>query len=97
MRVPFHLQGLQPLSFSVEGTTYSYETVTRLAHRQNLDANIQESVIETPEGKKVWLTVVGDEDQMSPFGIQHGWYVAKLLDTESADSLVRAFAAFGNT
>ena len=97
MRVPFHLNNLQPFSFSVEGTTYSYDTVTRLAERMNFDANIQESIIETPDGKRVWLTVVGAEDQMPPLGNQHGWYAAKLLDDQGAALLVKAFAAFGNT
>ena len=97
MRVPFHLNDFQPFSFSVGGTPYSYAAVTRLAHKVNFDANIEESVIETPEGKKVWLTVVGDEDQISPSGIQHGWYVAELLDDDSAAFLVKAFAAFSQT
>jgi hypothetical protein len=94
MRVPFHLQDHQPFLFSVEGTTHSYETVTRLAHRMNFDADIEESVVETPEGKKVWLTVVGD-GQSTGMGIQNGWYVAKLLGDESANFLVKALAAFG--
>lgn len=97
MRVPFYLNDLQPFSFSIEGTTYSYATVKRLAHRMNFDANIEESVVETAEGRKVWLTVVGDGDQISALGIPHGWYVAKLLDNESAEFLVKALAAFGQT
>jgi hypothetical protein len=93
MRVSFQLKDFQPFSFSVEGITYSYTSVRRLAHKLNLVANIEESVVETPEGKKVWLTVVGDEDQTSPYGIQRGWYVAQTLPEESAAVLVKAFTA----
>jgi hypothetical protein len=93
MRVPFELQNFQPFSFSVEGTTYTYPNVRRLAEKLNLVSNISESVVETPDGKKVWLTLVGAEDQAPPNGIQRGWYVAQVLDDASAAVLVKAFAA----
>ena len=83
---------MQPFTFSVEGATYSYAVVRRLAHRLNIDANIEESVVETSDGKKVWLTVVGDDAEFSGFGIQRGWYVAKVLPDESASVLINAFA-----
>jgi hypothetical protein len=85
------------MSFSVEGTTNSYARVKRLAHRMNFDTNIEESVVETLDGKKIWLTVAGDEDQISPFGILRGWYVAKPPDNESAAFIVTALAGFGQT
>jgi len=56
-----------------------------------LAANIEESVVETPDGKKIWLTVVGDEDQTSPRGIERGWYVAEVLSEENAAVLISAF------
>jgi hypothetical protein len=91
MRVPFQLKEFQPFSFSVEGNIYSYPGVQRLAHKMNMAANIEESVVGTPDGKKVWLTVVGDEDQTSPYGIQRGWYVAQGLPDDSAAVLIKAF------
>jgi hypothetical protein len=91
MRTPFQLTELQPFSFSVEGRTYTYPVVTRLACKMNLNANIEESIVETSDGTKVWLTVVGDEDQQSPFGILRGWYVATVLPDESAAVVVKAF------
>lgn len=78
MRTPFKITELQPFTFSVEGKTYSYAGVTRLALKRNLDANIEESVVRTPDGKKVWLTVVGDDAEASALGIDRGWYVAKV-------------------
>lgn len=93
MRVPFELKNFQPFSFSVEGTIYIYPNVKHLAERMNLASNTSESVVETPDGKKVWLTLVGDEDQASPHGIQRGWYVTKVLDDKSAAVLVKAFIA----
>jgi hypothetical protein len=59
-----------------------------------LAANIHEYVVETLNGKKVWLTVVGDDDQSSAYGIQRGWYVAQVLSEEDAAFLVEALAAF---
>jgi hydrogenase maturation factor len=94
MRVPFQLKNFEPFCFSVEGVTYTYPNVRRLAERRNLAANIHEYVVETPNGKKVWLTVVGDEDQTSAYGIQHGWYVAQVLSEENATFLVKALAEF---
>ena len=93
IRVPFTLKQSQPFSFSVSGITYAYPNVRRLAERHNLAANIEESVVETPDGKQVWLTVVGDDDQVSPYGIRHGWYVAQVLSRESAAVLVKALTA----
>ena len=94
MRVPFQLKNFEPFYFSVDGVTYTYPNVTRLAEKRNLPANILEYVVETPDGKKVWLTVVGDEDQTSAYGIEHGWYVAQLLSEEDAAFLVKALAEF---
>ena len=93
MRVPFTLEQFQRFSFSVEGITYAYPNVRRLAEKHNLAANIEESIVETPDGKQVWLTVVGDEDQVSPYGIERGWYVAQILSEERAAILVKAFTA----
>jgi hypothetical protein len=94
MRVPFQLENFQPFSFSVGGVTYAYPETTRLAFKPNLEANIEESVVQTRDGKKIWLTVVGDEDEASPYGIQRGWYVAQALPEDSAAFLVKAFAGW---
>jgi hypothetical protein len=91
MRIQFRLTELQPFAFTVEGNTYAYGGLKRLALKRNLDANIEESVLETPAGKKIWLTVVGDDDQVSAFGIHRGWYVAKVLPDDSAAVLIKAF------
>jgi hypothetical protein len=45
-------------------------------------------------GKKIWLTIVGDEDQSTIYGVECGWYVAEVLSEEDADFLVKALAEF---
>src|ERR1035437_10368096 len=94
MRVPFQLTDFQPFSFSVEGTTYAYPETTRLAFKPNLAANIEETEVQTPDGKKIWLTVVGDEAEVLPYGIQRGWYEAQVISEDSAACLVKAFAGW---
>ena len=92
MRVSFQLTGFQPFSFAVDGKLYSYADSTRLAFKPNLAANIEETIIQTPDGRKVWLTVVSDDEDPGPYGIQRGWYTVQVLDDASAGSLVKAFA-----
>lgn len=94
MRVPFQLKNFEPFYFSVDGVTYTYSNVKRLAHKRSFPANIDESVVETLDGKKIWLTIVGDEDQSSAYGIERGWYVAEVLSDEDAAFLVKALAEF---
>ena len=94
MRVSFQLKNFEPFYFSVEGVTYTYPSVKCLAEKRHLAANIHEYVVETPDGKKIWLTVVGDEDQLSAYGIQRGWYVTQVLSEEDATFLVKALAEF---
>ena len=85
---------MELLHFVVQGVTYSYAKSERLAEKCNFAANIYEYVLETPDGKKVWLTVVGDEDQVSAYGIERGWYVAQVLSEEDAAFLIKALAKF---
>jgi hypothetical protein len=94
LRVSFQLKNLEPFYFSVDGVIYTYPNVKRLAHKRSLLANIDESVVETRDGKKIWLTIVGDEDQSSAYGIESGWYVAQVLSEEDAAFLVKALAEF---
>src|SRR5262249_14378326 len=90
MRIQFQLKGFEPMSFSVQGKTYSYAEVNRLGARMNVEANMEESIVQTPDGKKVWLTVVGDDEESNPYGIMRGWYVATVLDDKSAALLAQA-------
>jgi hypothetical protein len=92
MRVPFQLTGLQPFSFVVDGKLYSYADSQRLAFKPNLVANIEETIIQTPDGRNVWLTVVSADEEADPYGIKRGWYTVQVLDDASANSLVKAFA-----
>lgn len=96
MRVPFQLAGLQPLSFTVDGKVYSYAGSTRLAVKPNPAANIEEAIVQTPDGRKVWLTVVGADEESGPYGIERGWYTVQLLDDESAGVLIKAFAPWAD-
>jgi len=94
LRVSFQLKNFEPFCFSVEGVTYTYPNVRCLAEKRNLAAKIYEYVVETPDGKKVWVTVVGDEDQTSAYGIQRGWYVTEVPSEENATFLVKALGEF---
>ncbi len=90
--LPFQLTDAQPMFFVVDGKRYSYADSTRLAFKPNHAANIDETIIQTPDGRKVWLTVVGADEEPGPYGIQQGWYTVQKLDDASADGLVKAFA-----
>jgi hypothetical protein len=92
MRVPFQLTELQPFSIVVDGKRYSYADSKRLAFKPNLVANIEETIIQTPDGRKIWLTVVSADEEPTPYGIQRGWYTVQVLDDASADNLIKAFA-----
>lgn len=76
----------------MDGKRYSYPDSKRLAFKPNLVANIEETIIQTPDAHKVWLTVVSADEEPSPYGIQRGWYTVQVLDDASAGSLVQAFA-----
>ncbi len=91
MRIPFQLTDVQPFSFAVEGKLHSYADSTRLALKPNLAANIEETIIQTSGGRKVWLTVVGADPEPGPYGIQRGWYTIQVMDDASAGFLVKAF------
>ena len=92
MRVHFNLKNYEAMTFTVDGKTYSYPQTPRLAFKPNHAANIEEVLLQTPDNKKVWLTVVGEDAEPSGAGILRGWYVAKVLDDESAADLVKAFS-----
>jgi len=66
----------------------------QFAHKSNMSANIEEYIVETPDRKKVWLTVVGDEGAASAYGIDRGWYVAVVLSEDDATFMVNALAEF---
>ena len=79
------------MALVADGTTYDYSALDRLAQRSNFDASLEESILALPDGKCVWLTVVGDEDQTPGFGYFRGWYVAKVMSLQNAERLVKAF------
>ncbi len=94
-RVYFKLQQFAPFEFCVDGVTYSFSEVRRLAQRDHHMANLSESVVETRDGKKVWLTVVGDSDEPSASGgIDQGWYTAIQLTDEEAAIATKAIKTF---
>ena len=88
MRVPFQLNNFETLTFTMDGNSYHYEDGNRLAVKPNPAANMEDSVLEMPDGKVIYLTVVGADDGASAQGIRRGWYVAQTLDAESATKLV---------
>lgn len=94
MRVHFNLQDLEPLRIDVEGISYPFASLEPLARKMSLATNINEFVYKLPSGKYVCLTVVGDEDQTSAFGVSRGWYVAEILSEKDALWLIKALEPF---
>lgn len=96
MRVHFQLKSFEPFYFDVEDESYTFLDLERLAEKSIPATNIHEYVYKLPTGKHVYLTVVGDEDQDSAYGIQRGWYVAKILSDKDAEFLIKALSPFTN-
>jgi hypothetical protein len=96
MRTPFNLSGDQEMIFTHEGKTYSYAGARHLAQKPNFAANIEETILQTEDGKLIWLTVVGAGDDPGPYGIKSGWYVTQTLDKDSAVNLTKAFSLWAS-
>ena len=94
MRVHFQLEELEPFKITVDGVDYPYASLTPLARKERLATNVSEFVYKLPTGKYIYLTVVGDEDQTSAFGVTRGWYVAEVISKNDADWLVQSLAPF---
>lgn len=94
MRIHFDLPEFAPFEFEVEGVKYTFSQLKPLAQKTRVATNISEFVYRLPNGKYVYLTVVGDEDQTSAYGIYRGWYVAEVISEEDAALATNAFAKF---
>lgn len=91
MKIRFDLKPFEPFSFIADGKTYAFP-VKCLAERSDFEKSIHESVVETMDGKKIRLTVVGDEVAPSPFGVHHGWYEAQVLSEADAATALAQFS-----
>lgn len=94
MRIHFDLPEFAPFEFEVEGVKFTFSSLKPLAQKTRVATNISEFVYWLPNGKYVYLTVVGDEDQTSAYGIHRGWYVAEVMSEEDAKFAIDAFAKF---
>lgn len=94
MRIHFDLPEFAPFEFEVEGTKYTFSSLKPLAQKTRVAPNISEFVYLLPTGKFVYLTVVGDEDQTSAYGIHRGWYVAEIMSEQDAKFAIDALAKF---
>ena len=94
MRIHFDLPQFAPFEIEVEGTKYAFSSMKPLAQKSRLATKVSEFVYRLPTGKYVYLTVVGDEDQTSGFGIHRGWYVAEIISEEDAKFAIDALAKF---
>ena len=94
MRVHFDLKDLEPFTFRVDGVDYGISLLNPLAQKMRIPTNVSEYVYKLPTGKYVYLTVVGDEDQTSAYGIARGWYVAEVLPEKDATWLIQALEPF---
>jgi hypothetical protein len=76
------------------GTTFvEFKDAAEYAVIGNLYANINDSVRTAGLADKFFrLTLVGDEDQVSAYGIQRGWYVARWISREEADRLRQSWS-----
>ena len=94
MRVRFQLEEFEPFKITVDGVDYRFSSLKTLARKERLTTNVHEYVYQLPTGKYVYLTVVGDEDQKSAFGLTRGWYVAEIVSEADADWLIKSLAPF---
>lgn len=94
MRIYFDLPQFAPFEIEVEGTKYAFSSLKPLARKTRRDTNISEFVYRLPTGKYIYLTVVGDEDQTSGYGIHRGWYVAEVIPEDDAKFAIDALAKF---
>ena len=94
LRVHFDLKDLEPFTFRVDGVDYGISLLNPLAQKMRIPTNVSEYVYKLPTGKYVYLTVVGDEDQTSAYGIARGWYVAEVLPEKDATWLIQALEPF---
>jgi len=80
----------------MDGVSYPFASLETLAKKMRVATNVSEFVYKLPTGKYVYLTVVGDEDQISAYGVSRGWYVAEVISEKDALWLVKALEPFTN-
>ena len=83
MRIRFD-HGCTEFKFADDDTSYDWSKLKPLAKRCRLATNICEFVYNLPGKGYIYLTVVGDEDQKTSFGITRGWYVVEKISEEYA-------------
>jgi hypothetical protein len=94
VRVHFKLEEFEPFKITIDGVEYPYKSLRPLAKKERLTTNVHEYVYQLPTNKYVYLTVVGDEDQPSAFGLTRGWYVAEIISKDDAEWLIQSLAPF---
>jgi hypothetical protein len=94
MRVRFDLNAVEPFQFDVDGAIYKFQSARKLAEKRRLATNIAEYVLQLPNKKYIYLTIVGDEDQVLSNGIERGWYVAEVVSEEDAEFLIASLRPF---
>ena len=65
-----------------------------LAEKGRLTTNIHEYVYKLPTDEYIYVTVVGDEDQTSAYGIHKGWYVIESISEDEAKFDIDALSKF---
>lgn len=93
-RIHFDLQKFEPFSIEVDDKKYLFSSLKPLSKKSLVATNISEYVYKIDSDKYVYLTVVGDEDQESAYGIQRGWYVAEIISEDAAQFLIDALSKF---
>lgn len=94
MRVYFDLKEFAPMVFEHKGEKYPFSQLTPLAEKRRLATNISEYVYRLPTSEYVYVTVVGDEDQTSAYGIHRGWYVIETISEKDALFAIDALSKF---
>ena len=94
MRVHFELDQYAPMVFEHKGVKYQFPQLTPRAEKRRLAANIFEYVYHLPTNEYIYVTVVGDEDQTSGFGIHKGWYLIESISEDEANFYIDALSKF---
>lgn len=94
MRIYFELEQFAPMVFEYKGKKYEYSHLVPLAQKRRLATNISEYVYQLPTGEYVYVTIVGDENQTSAYGVHKGWYVIEPISEEAAKFDIDALSKF---
>lgn len=86
MRIPFQLDGYDPMTVSIDGEQISYWGTSVFAQIANMPAAIYEEVRITSDKRTFYVTVVAEGDH-DALGVTKGWYEARWVSHAEAKKI----------